>query len=131
MEIAIARPVPDEITKQLFRWNLIASFHRTAYVLLGLIGVLCPLVVATFVDVLETWQVRLLSFSAAASVGVFAAFDIGNLATRWRDAWKHLNAARLDYELDIIELDGLGSAYREGEAIIGNMKADLFVKTNK
>jgi hypothetical protein len=123
------KQVPDELAKELVTWNRIASFHRAAYVVSGLIGVLCPLVVATFADSLATLQVRLLSFSAAASVGVFAAFDMGNLATRWREAWKHLNAACLEYELGIIDIASLTKAYRDGEAIIGVMKADPLAET--
>jgi hypothetical protein len=125
------KPIPDEISKQLFRWNMVASFHRAAYVILGLIGVLCPLVVASFADVLETWQVRLLSFAASAAIAIFAAFEIGNLTTRWREAWKHLNAARLEYEVGVIEIDDLVKAYREGEAIIGKMRPDVFAETRK
>lgn len=123
--------IPDEITKQLSRWNLIASFHRMTHVALGLIGVLCPLVVASFADSLATWQVRVLSFAASASIAVFAAFEIGNLATRWREAWKHLNSAQLEYKLGIIDSDGLAKAYREGEAMIGKMKSDPFADSTK
>jgi hypothetical protein len=122
----MVEPVVNEIRKELITWNRIASFHRAAYVLLGLIGVLCPLAVATFADILHTWQVRLLSFCAAASTGIFAAFDIGNLATRWREAWKHLNEAHLEYEAGIIDLAALTKAYRDGEEIIGTMKANPF-----
>ena len=34
------RAVPKEISRELLRWNIIASFHRIVYVALGLIGVL-------------------------------------------------------------------------------------------
>jgi hypothetical protein len=125
------RAIPEEIRRQLSIWNNIARFNRWLYFILGVAGVLCPLVVASFADVLETWQVRVLSFAAAASVAIFSAFELGNLTTRWREAWKHLNAARLDYELGIIDVQGLAKAYREGEAIIGKMKPDLFAETKK
>jgi hypothetical protein len=123
--------IPPEIAKQLFWWNIFASSLRALYVVLGLFGVVAPLIVASFVDALATWGVRALSFLASASVAVFAAFDIGNLATRWREAWKHLNAARLDYEVGIIKIEGLAKAYREGEAMIGKMKPDLLAKSPK
>ncbi|MEA2991736.1 MAG: hypothetical protein QOD40_656 [Alphaproteobacteria bacterium] len=125
------RPIPQEISKRLSDWNKIAIFLRATYIALGLIGVLSPLFVATFADAMVTWQVRALSFAASASVGIFAAFDIGNLTTRWREAWKHLNAACLDYAAGVIEADALNKAYREGEDIIGKMKADLFSEMKK
>jgi hypothetical protein len=120
--------VPSEIAKQLWRWNSIAALHRVTYVILGLVGALFPLLVASFADSLDKWQVRSLSFAASAAIALFAAFDVGNLATRWREAWKHLNTARVEYELGIIGVDGLAKAYREGEAIIGKMESNPFAK---
>jgi hypothetical protein len=127
----MANEIPDKIRKELSTWNATAVFHRAAYVILGLFGVLCPLVVSSFADSLATWQVRVLSFLAAASVAIFAAFDVGNLATRWREAWKHLNTASIEYEAGIIKMEDLAKAYREGEAIIGTMKSDVFAALQK
>src|SRR5947209_17743478 len=105
--------VPADIWKERDVWNRAANSHRVIYVVLGLAGVLCPLVVAAFVHDLPTWLVRVLSLIGSASVGIFAAFDVGNLTTRWREAWKHLNVACLKFEARLIEMEDLLKAYEQ------------------
>ncbi|MFZ2640704.1 MAG: hypothetical protein WA117_06925 [Verrucomicrobiia bacterium] len=122
------RPLPPEIAKHLRNWNLIASLHRIAHVLLGLAGILCPLAVAAFADELSTLLIRVISFCGAASIAIFAGFEIGNLATRFREAWKLLHSASLEYETGIIEMPDLLRAYRDGEKTIGQMHPDPFRK---
>jgi hypothetical protein len=116
------------INQQLGRWNRVPLELRVVHVLLALTGIVCPLIVASFADVMSTLQTRLLSFAAGAAVAVFSGFDIGHLATRFREAWKLLNAARLDYEQGHIDGKKLTGAYREGERIIGQLKANPFAK---
>ncbi len=116
------------IEKHLRRWNLIASFHRVAHVFLGLVGILCPLAIGTFADSFSLLQIRLVSFTGAASIAIFAGFEIGNLATRFREAWKVLNAARLRYEIGEISEQELIQVYERGEKTIGKVKGDPFGK---
>jgi hypothetical protein len=123
---AMKKEIPPEIRRKLANWNRIAVLHRILHVVLGLAGVLCPLVIASFADSLDTLEVRLLSFASAASVAVFAAFEVGGLAGRWRDAWKHLNAAALEFQLGLVNEEALVQAYREGEAIIGRVRENPF-----
>ena len=120
-------PLP-EIKEQLSRWNRIANELRMIHVSLALIGIVCPLVVASFADLMLTIYTRILSFSAAVAVALFSGFEIGRLATRFREAWKLLNAARLEYEQGIIDGKALTQAYREGEKTIGQLKSEPFVK---
>jgi len=120
--------IPGDIAKQRSRWNLIAALIRVLYVVLGLVGVLAPVVVATFAVAIQILYIRIISFCATAAVAVFVSFDIGTLATRWREAWKHLNAACIAYQLGLIDLSALYKAYSEGENLIGAMKADILAK---
>jgi hypothetical protein len=120
--------LPHEIAKQLWRWNAIALSHRAVYVVFGLVGVVAPLVVAAYSESLEQRWIKALSLSGAVAVAIFAAFDVGGLATRWREAWKHLNSACLAFELGLIDLTTLVKAYGEGEMTIGKMKSDIFAK---
>lgn len=117
-----------EIKKQLGRWNRVALGLRLIHVSLALIGIVCPLLVASFADLMSTVQTRVLSFSAAVAVALFSGFEIGRLATRFREAWKLLNAARLEYEQGVIDGKALTQAYREGEKTIGQLKAEPFGK---
>src|SRR5271166_4862122 len=96
----------NEIKNRLGDWNKNALIFRGLQIILTVIGLLCPLAVAVFADALTTFQVRCLSFAASAAVAVFAAFDVGNLTTRWREAWKHLHTALLDYQNGVIKGDG-------------------------
>ena len=77
-----------EIKEQLGRWNRVAIGLRMIHVSLALIGIVCPLLVASFADLMSTVQTRILSFSAAVAVALFSGFEIGRLATRFREAWK-------------------------------------------
>jgi hypothetical protein len=120
--------VPPEIRRRLDSWNRLGIFFRFIHVALGLIGVVCPLVVASFADSISTLSLRGLSFAAAVAIAIFAAFEIGAAATRFREAWKLLNATCIEYELGIVDREALAKAYREGEVRIGQMKADPFQK---
>lgn|ERR1700674_139409 len=118
--------IPPSIEKRLSSWNLVASLLRFLHVSLGLMGVLCPLVVASFADAMPTPIVRIVSFAGAAAIGIFVAFDIGAVTNRFREAWKLLNAACIRFQCGSIDLKALEDAYEEGEKRIGPMKANPF-----
>jgi hypothetical protein len=122
------RTVPPDIERRLASWNRFGNFFRSAHITLGIIGVVCPLVVASFAESISTPILKGLSFAAAAATAIFAAFEIGATATRFREAWKHLNAASIEFKNGALDLEGLLKAYREGEVLIGRMKADPFQK---
>ena len=63
--------IPPEILRRLTSWNRVAVLLRVTHLALGAIGVICPLVVASFADRLETWQLRVLSFLASAAIAIF------------------------------------------------------------
>jgi len=116
-----------QINEQLGRWNRVALVLRVTHVSLALMGIVCPLIVASFADLLTVYT-RILSFSAAVAVAVFSGFEIGRRATSFREAWKLLNVARLEYEQGIIDGKALIQAYREGEKTIGQLKSEPFGK---
>lgn len=127
----MGQTLPPEIERQLASWGRLSTLLRLVHVTLGLIGVVCPLVVATFTDSIATSILRGLSFASAAAVAIFAAFEIGANAARFREAWKHLNAASIEFRNGVLNLEGLMKAYREGEVIIGQMKADPFERPGR
>jgi hypothetical protein len=120
--------LPPDIERRLASWNCLGILFRLAHVTLGLIGVVCPLVVASFAESIPPSILRGLSFAAAAAIAIFAAFEIGATATRFREAWKHLNAASIEFKTGVLNLEGLMKAYREGEVLIGQMKTAPFQK---
>jgi len=120
--------IPPHIMKHITVWNFWAGFHRILHVVLGMTGILCPLVVATFADQLPQLGVRILSLCAAVSVAVFSAYEIGQQATKFREAWKHLNAASFRYLHGLINIEALIDSYCEGEKMIGQLNPDPFKK---
>ena len=62
------------------------------------------------------------------AIALFSAFEVGRLTTRFREAWKLLNAALLQYEANEIDENALNKAYRDGEKTIGQLKQDPFGK---
>ena len=123
------RTVPVEIKKRLDSWNRLATSFRLLHIALGLVGVICPLIVASFADAFSIFQLRILSFSGAAAIAIFAAFEVGSVANRFRESWKLLNAVAIEFELGIVDQEALVKAYREGEVKLGPMKANPFEKS--
>jgi hypothetical protein len=80
------------------------------------------LVVASFAEEMSPLLTSILSFLAAVSVALFSGFQIGERATKFREAWKLYNAARLEYEHNLVDEKFLTQAYRRGEEIIGQLK---------
>ena len=60
------RTVPAEIKKRLDSWNRLATTFRLLHIALGFVGVICPLIVASFADAFSIFQLRFLSFLGAA-----------------------------------------------------------------
>ena len=118
----------NRTNKQLRTWNRVAVELRIVHISLAVIGIVCPLIVASFADLLSNLQIRVLSFAAAVAIALFSAFEVGRLTTRFREAWKLLNAALLQYEANEIDENALNKAYRDGEKTIGQLKQDPFGK---
>lgn len=115
--------VPEKIEKALRSWRRHAqTWERLLYVL-AVAGIVCSLVVTTFVDTLELSSTRVLAFISAVSVAVISGFNIGKRAANYRTAWRHLNVACMRYgQLKTFTEKQLIEAYEEGERIIGNIE---------
>lgn len=121
--------LPPGIAKRLSSWNRVSILARSTQLSLALIGVFCTLAVAAFGDSMSGSLIRGLSFAAALAVGLFAWFDIGAVATRYRQAWQLVNAASIEYQIGILSREALAEAYRLGEIRIGLTNADYLKKT--
>lgn len=76
--------LPRDFESRLTNWHRLSIIFRLIHVILGLIGVVCPLVVASFAYSISTSILRGLSFAASLAIAIFAAFEIGPTATRFR-----------------------------------------------
>jgi len=114
--------LPPLIAKRLSSWNRFSTLLRLAHVILGSIGVVCPIIVGSFADTLKTPTIQILSFAGAACVGLIAAFRIGQRANQFVEARKLLDAAVLRYKSGTICEKDLVDAYEDGERLIGKTK---------
>lgn len=117
---------PAHIVRFIKSWNMIANLLRFCHVLLGVVGVACPLVVAAFLDVLSPGTAKALSCISAVAIGFFAAFNIGEQANKFRSAWRMLNIAVFQFEVGTITEKDLVAVYAESENLIGTVKANPF-----
>ena len=119
------REVPREIAKHLRQWAWLAAFLRLLQIFLGIAGTLCALAVTTFTDELSKGSlpwIKILSFTAAVSIGVLGAFDIGGHSNSVYRAWRYLTAEILRFEADpSYPIETLIKAYSDGEAMVGDV----------
>jgi hypothetical protein len=115
--------VPEEILRNLKSWNRIAQALRFAFVFLGLSATLAGLIATTYGgDVLDKFWTKFWTLTAAASIGILTAFDIGGKANSVRRAWRKLNAAVLLYRADPdYSIQALITEFQRAEALIGDV----------
>ena len=116
---------PEEIETELKRWNKQITLFRLLHVALGIVAIVSSLLVAARLTILEI-PTEWLAFTAAVSVGLMLAFDLGARANLMRRAWRLLNTAVLTYRHEAKpDVNELIEAYAQAEAIIGDVKAEL------
>jgi hypothetical protein len=116
---------PEEIETQLKKWSQQITLFRLLHVALGIVAIVSSLLVAarlTFFEIPTEW----LAFTAAVSVGLMLAFNLGAKANLMRRAWRLLNTAMLTYKHETKpDVTELIEAYAQAEAIIGDVKAEV------
>jgi hypothetical protein len=117
------RRTPSPICKCLRDWNISAIFLRVAYIFLVLLSIVSSVIVASKFSSLDPIWVEILAMTAAISVGLLSALDIGGNANRMRKAWRKLNAAVIKYEEEEnYTIEELLSTYEAAEAMIADSK---------
>ena len=122
MAISTDRQIPTEITRQLQVWDWMARGLRILQVALGVLGTASALTVTTFAAEIGTFWVKVCSFTAAVSVGILTAFDVGGKANATRHAYRYLNRAILRYRyIPASSLDNLLDSYSQAQDIVGGV----------
>jgi hypothetical protein len=117
--------VPVEITNQLRTWSRLARGLRLLHAGLGISAILCSLIVAAKIHSFGAVTIEWLSFSAAGSIGLLHAFDLGAKANRMRNAWRILNSSVMRFkETDSFSKEDLIKAYEDAEKVIGDVKEE-------
>jgi hypothetical protein len=112
--------IPPEVLALLETWDASSvRFLVAGYLLVGL-GILSGLAVTAFTSTLPNLAIKTLGFVSAACTGLLAAYHPIEVGNSFRDAWRVLNAASLEYKLDEKKrtADRLVEAVREGESLI-------------
>ena len=122
----MAKEAPQEIRKQLAKWNRMARLLRLTNAVLAITATLTSLVVAATISLFNPLTVTVLAFLAAASGALMHTFKTSAKANRVRKAWRNLNAAVILYESDgQISLEELVQEYSKGEELIGDVDIEL------
>lgn len=111
---------------QLKNWNLLSNMLRTLHLTFGLIGIICPFLVASFADEFDLILYKIIAFIGALSITIFWKFDIGTKANNFRQAWKILDIAYTYYLEDPSKTMELARAKEKGEKIIGSVNPNPF-----
>jgi hypothetical protein len=118
-DIGIARPVPPEIETTFQSWRSQALRLRILHV--GLLIAASAFSILTASDVGVPFR-RYFAVSAALSVGILSALDLGVKANGFRNAWRDMNAAMARYNsIPEFTVEQLIKAYEEAEALIGDL----------
>jgi len=118
-----ARPVPEEITRNLHGWDKGAAWLHFLQIVLSLAAIVSSLLVAVHFG--PSRILRVLAVCSALFTGLVSAFDPGGEANRMRNAWRVLNAALLRYQAGETGVDKVIDAYERGETIIGSYTVSL------
>ena len=116
----MAIELPVEISILLKTWDSSSTmFLILGYGLVG-IGILCSLAVGAFAATLDNKYIKILGFVSAACTALLAAYHPIDVGNAFRDAWRIMNAASLEYKIDESKRvpQTLVGAMREGESII-------------
>ena len=118
-----ARPVPDEITRNLKSWERGAGWLHFLQIVLSLAAIVSSVLVAANLG--PSRVVRVLAVCSALFTGVVSSFDPGGEANRMRNAWRLLNTALLRYQAGGTGIEQVIDAYERGEIIIGSYTVSL------
>jgi hypothetical protein len=115
----LQRPVPPQIEAAIKTWQRQALRLRIIHVVLLVSASAFSILTAAVVAV----QLRpYFAVSAALSVGILSALDLGVKANGLRNAWRHMNAAMTRYvSLPTFTVEELIQAYEDAETLIGDL----------
>jgi hypothetical protein len=119
--------VLNDINHQLKKWSLQTNYLRLVHALLTISATVSSFLVASKVadqgSVIRPY-ISWIAFTAAVSVGLLSAFDLGSKANRVRRAWRILNVSLMRYKKGKLPIEQLLEKYFEAEEIIGDVREE-------
>ncbi len=120
------RKAPAQIITYLEQWNYSSSALRILQTLLALIAIFTSLFVALQINKVKPNLIKWIAFISALTIGLLTSFNFGERANRYRNAWRVLNKAVMEYELNqVSEMQVLIDKYYEAEKIIGDVEVTI------
>jgi hypothetical protein len=120
-----SRRVPERILKIHRRWTGQVKVLQTVHVLLVVTATTASILAAAGLG--KGWSPVVenpLSIVAAVAIGLVSAFELGNKANSFRNAWRVLHAAIMRFEEDAAySVNQLIGEYEAAEKLIGDTKA--------
>jgi len=116
--------LPSDISSLLATWDSSSIRYLYAgYILVG-VGILSGLGVTAFTEMLPKIWIKILGFLAAGCTAILASYQPIESGNAFRDAWRVLNKASVEYKLVEASRDPakLVAAMEEGERIIARIK---------
>jgi hypothetical protein len=114
------KKIHPRIRERLKGYRFWSGFLMSLFVLLGMVSVISALIAATYTDALKQgiW-LKFLILTSAVSSALITAFNLqGKSSDVWR-AFRHLEQAILEYELNSSDVNKLLAAYKEAENMVG------------
>lgn len=116
-----AKAVSEEIEKQINRWHYSAISLHSTYISLGVISVVSCIILATFTERLQPFWLKVLAATSASSAALIKTTDVGRKGNSFRQAHRHLKAAKMRYDTGDISTQDLTKAFAEAELMIGDV----------
>ena len=117
----------EEIKSSIGHWSRDANILRVIHGIFTALATLCSFLVAAKSGDKNSIlypHISWFSFTAAVSIGILSAFDLGSKANRHRKAWRHMRAQLFKYNDGLISSEKLIEAYAYAEEVIGDVKEE-------
>jgi hypothetical protein len=118
------KKVPVEISNVISTWKRGSDILRFLHIVIGTVAIVLTITVASKLVDASHWSFPWITWGAAISTALLTSFNLGEKSNNMRNAWRKLNAAKMNYEFDTT--DGtLVKAYEEGEKLIGDVSVKI------
>ncbi|MGA7720480.1 MAG: hypothetical protein WCA84_04810 [Ignavibacteriaceae bacterium] len=119
------RKIPIGILVNFERWEFQANLLRFIYDLIALIAASASILVTLRLKDNKDKILRYAAYVSALSLGTITAFNLGEKANNFRNAWRNMHTAIIKYEeLPDFSVEELIKSYDLSEKMIGDVKPD-------
>jgi hypothetical protein len=115
---------PEEISKVIHTWKRGSDILRFLHIFIGTVAIILTITVASKLVDASNWLFPWITWGSAIFTALLTSFNLGEKSNNMRNAWRKLNAAKMDYEFGPTAKP-LVTAYEEGEELIGDVSVKI------